>query len=63
MKMMPASVSYFNGSTERCDILDGPCACGAWHKPDEWESRLAESRFRSEEDRALAIAAVRAALA
>lgn len=24
----------FNGGS-RCDVLDGPCACGAWHKLKE----------------------------
>jgi hypothetical protein len=25
--------SGFNGGV-KCDSTDGPCACGAWHKPD-----------------------------
>ena len=25
----------FNGR-DPCDMLIGPCACGAWHKADEW---------------------------
>lgn len=24
----------FNGG-RGCDVLDGPCSCGAWHKPGE----------------------------
>lgn len=24
----------YNGG-QRCDMLVGPCACGAWHKPEE----------------------------
>ena len=24
----------WNGGQE-CDMDDGPCACGAWHSPDE----------------------------
>lgn len=25
----------FNGN-QPCDMLIGPCSCGAWHKADEW---------------------------
>lgn len=24
--------SRYNASTDPCDMLEGPCACGAWHK-------------------------------
>lgn len=28
---------YFNGGcTEPCDMLSGPCACGATHHIEEW---------------------------
>lgn len=27
---------HYNGSNEPCDILDGPCACGAWHTRGDW---------------------------
>ena len=27
---------YYNGSNEPCDMLEGPCACGAWHQPGEF---------------------------
>lgn len=30
---------------KRCDVLDGPCACGAWHKLEEKEAVLAEERL------------------
>lgn len=23
-----------------CDMLQGPCACGAWHTLDEWKDRI-----------------------
>ena len=26
----------YNACTEPCDILYGPCACGAWHYFEEW---------------------------
>ncbi len=25
-----------NASTDPCDMLCGPCACGAWHHLNEW---------------------------
>jgi len=28
---------YRNGGGELCDMLQGPCACGAWHQLNEWE--------------------------
>ena len=28
---MPEEVSIFNGQFDRCDMLAGPCCCGAWH--------------------------------
>lgn len=28
-----------NGGT-RCDTLDGPCACGAWHSYAEMEHKI-----------------------
>jgi hypothetical protein len=26
----------FNGNNEPCDMLQGPCCCGAWHNLSEW---------------------------
>ncbi len=26
----------YNACTDPCDMLDGPCACGAWHSEDDW---------------------------
>jgi hypothetical protein len=28
---------YVNGTGEPCDMLQGPCCCGAWHDLNEWE--------------------------
>ena len=30
-------VNYFNGGGDPCDMLEGPCACGAWHHAAEWD--------------------------
>jgi hypothetical protein len=27
---------HYNGSNEPCDVLQGPCSCGAWHNVMEW---------------------------
>lgn len=24
------------GSNDQCDMLQGPCACGAWHNLNDW---------------------------
>lgn len=31
---------HYNACTEPCDMLIGPCACGAWHTPDCWSFEL-----------------------
>ena len=28
------------GCTDPCDMMDGPCACGAWHNVKEWVGKL-----------------------
>ncbi len=33
-KPMPLDRVRFNGG-QRCDMLVGPCACGAWHKSED----------------------------
>ena len=33
---MPDSIDIHNASHERCDMAQGPCACGAWHKLEKW---------------------------
>ncbi len=32
--------SFFNACTDPCDMLHGPCACGAWHTATEWAIKL-----------------------
>jgi len=34
--VMPLAISVFNGQSSRCDMLIGPCGCGAWHKLSDW---------------------------
>jgi hypothetical protein len=38
-KKVPPFIRY-NGLSEPCDTIDGPCCCGAWHSIEEWESIL-----------------------
>lgn len=28
---------YVNGTGSPCDVLQGPCCCGAWHYLTEWQ--------------------------
>ena len=39
---MPDSMRghYYNACTDSCDMIDGPCACGAWHNAKEWITKL-----------------------
>lgn len=30
----------YNGCNEPCDMLIGPCACGAWHHAEDWDDAL-----------------------
>lgn len=34
-RVVDGVVERFNACTDECDTFNGPCACGAWHKPDE----------------------------
>jgi len=34
-----------NACTEPCDMLEGPCACGAWHNKDEGWARSMATRY------------------
>lgn len=27
----------YSSEDDYCDVLEGPCKCGAWHKKDEFE--------------------------
>ena len=47
---MPADMrgKFFNACTEPCDMIDGPCACGAWHSAKEWLEKLIKQLRRKE---------------
>ena len=31
---------FFNGCVDPCDMLQGPCACGASHHQEEWPDSI-----------------------
>lgn len=37
---MPDHVKYFNASNMPCDMIIGPCVCGAWHTLDYWKDKF-----------------------
>ncbi|KKM77042.1 hypothetical protein LCGC14_1374100 [marine sediment metagenome] len=34
---------FFSVCTEPCDFIEGPCACGTWHKLKDWPEEVRES--------------------
>lgn len=47
LQLMDAHAAHIdlgrNGGT-RCDVIEGPCACGAWHHPEELAARLERAK-------------------
>ncbi len=39
---MPEEINLYNGRWERCDIAQGPCCCGAWHRILDWPEDIQE---------------------
>lgn len=37
---MPIHINVFNGQHQRCDMLVGPCSCGAWHHIEDWKDKI-----------------------
>lgn len=37
---MPPEFFFHNACSERCDMLVGPCACGAWHRADDFIEKI-----------------------
>ena len=33
---MPSQFKFRNGVWEYCDMVQGPCACGAYHYLEDW---------------------------
>lgn len=49
---MPIAINWHNGSHERCDVAQGPCACGAWHTLEDWPAEIQELIQRNLKDEA-----------
>ena len=32
--------AFYNACSDPCDMLQGPCACGAWHQQKEWPDNI-----------------------
>ena len=37
---MPDGIKIYNSCTDPCDVLVGPCVCGAWHTAEDWEDKI-----------------------
>lgn len=37
---MPVHIKYYNGNSQPCDLLIGPCCCGAWHTEADWKGKI-----------------------
>lgn len=39
---MPFGIKQYNACNDPCDALEGPCACGAWHKVSvqDWSKEM-----------------------
>lgn len=33
-------LNIHNACTEPCDMVSGPCACGAWHSETDWRPEI-----------------------
>ena len=42
------------GCTDPCDMVAGPCACGAWHKLSEWPDEVRREAMAAIQGRAIA---------
>jgi len=42
MTEIPKEIEIHNGTYERCDIIDGPCACGSWHSKTDIKKMIKE---------------------
>jgi len=38
----------YNAHSDPCDVLVGPCACGAWHSKEEWDYLVFLKKIKEE---------------
>ena len=44
LRAMPDGIEMYNGGcSEPCDMLVGPCCCGAWHSLDDWNNAMLDA--------------------
>lgn len=43
---MPPSIKIYNACSEPCDMLVGPCVCGAYHTEEELYKKLCSKKRR-----------------
>ncbi len=41
---------FYNACSDACDMLVGPCACGAWHTLEDWQPGSSFARRLGIED-------------
>jgi hypothetical protein len=46
---MPEGMFFYNGSGTPCDMLVGPCSCGATHSAVDWAQRVFAERAEERE--------------
>ena len=53
--VMPMPIEYigkfYNACTDPCDMLEGPCACGAWYHQEEWPDNIQMKVFGNISDK------------
>ena len=47
--LKPEDVRYNGG--QRCDMLSGPCSCGAWHDPNMPKKMIKSNKGGGNDDR------------
>lgn len=48
-EVMPEGMLFYNGSGTPCDMLVGPCSCGATHSAVDWAERCVAAERRAQE--------------
>ncbi len=44
---MPKDIKARNASSDFCDMAEGPCSCGAWHKMSDWPMEMRQGIIES----------------
>lgn len=49
-RAMPYDIKQYNACTDPCDMLVGPCACGSWHRWDDWPKKMRQFILAKDND-------------